>query len=53
MSVVVAYASTNEASDTDKDGFYCELEHAMTLVKRNDLTLVVGDFSAVSGVVRE
>ena len=52
MSVVVAYAPTNEASDTDKDGFYWELEHAMTLVKRNDLTLVVGDFNAVSGFVR-
>ena len=53
LSVVVAYAPTNEASDDDKDDFYASLEQAMQLVNTNDLVLCLGDFNAESGTARD
>jgi len=48
--VVVVYAPTNEASDSDKDDFYQNLEMAMLLTKVSDMVLCLGDFNAVSGI---
>ena len=53
LSVVVAYAPTNEATDVDKDDFYQTLEAALLLTKPNDMLICLGDFNAVSGTARD
>lgn len=46
--MVVVYAPTNEASDSDKDDFCQNLESAVLLTKVSDLMVSLGDFNAVS-----
>ena len=48
LSIVAAYAPTQQASDHEKDEFYTRLDQAMTLTHRSKL-LCLGDFNAVSG----
>ena len=52
ISIIVAYALTNEAGDSDKELFYDELRASMQTVHTNDELLVIDDLYTVSGVVR-
>ena len=52
LSIVVAYAPTNDANDDDKDAFYQQLEHAMKKIHQSDLIVCLGDFNAVTGTSR-
>ena len=51
ISIIVAYALTNEAGDSDKELFYDELRASMQMVPTNDELLTIDDMYAVSGVV--
>jgi exonuclease III len=53
MSVLAVYAPTNDAQDTVKDEFYDSLEAITNSTKRNDLTICLGDFNAVTGCSRD
>ena len=46
ISVVVAYAPTEGASDNDKDEFYQQLSSAFDELPRHDLKLLLGDLNA-------
>ena len=46
VSVVVAYAPTEGASDNDKDEFYQQLSSAFDELPRHDLKLLLGDLNA-------
>ena len=52
ISIIVAYALTNEATDSDKDRFYDELSATTQTVPPHDELLVIGDLNAVSGEAR-
>ena len=52
LSIVVAYAPTNDASGADKNEFYESLEQAMQLTNCYDLVLCLGDFNAEIGLAR-
>jgi len=52
LSVVVAYAPTEEASDEDKNLFFNQLESAVNSVSRHDQLILLGDFNAVTGTDR-
>ena len=49
ISIIVAYAPTNEATDSDKDRFHDELSTTTQTVPPHDKLLVIGDLNAVSG----
>lgn len=51
LSVVAAYAPTEDAPDQVKDEFYVRMEQSLALTK-NNLLLCLGDFNAVSGPAR-
>ena len=44
LSVVVAYAPTNEGSVKEKDQFYKALETTMRMIKKNDMVVCLCDF---------
>ena len=46
ISVVVAYAPTEDASDTDKDQFYQQLSSTCDELPRHDPKLLLGDMNA-------
>ena len=52
LSVVVAYAPTEKASDEDKDLFFDQLESAINCVPRHDQLILLGDFNAFTGTDR-
>ena len=49
LSVIVAYAPTEDAADADKDAFYNDLASVIESVPTHDNLLMLGDFSAVTG----
>lgn len=49
ISIVNAYAPTEESNDNDKIKFYEELEDICETVPKNDILLLVGDFNAKVG----
>jgi len=49
LSVIVAYAPTEDAADTDKDAFYNDLASVIESVPNHDNLLMLGDFNAVTG----
>jgi len=52
LSVIVAYAPTQNADKSAKEQFYMDLEGAMQECRKNDLKVVLGDFNAVTGANR-
>ena len=52
MSIVVAYAPTENAADTENDNFYHQLEPLVLSTLRNDQLFILGDLNAVSGTER-
>ena len=52
VAIVVAYAPTEDASDTEKDSFYNQLEPLALFTPRHDQLFIMGDFHAVSGTDR-
>jgi len=52
LSVVVAYVPTESTNTADKDQFYAQLDAAIADCRKNDLTVVLGDFNAVTGTNR-
>ena len=52
LSIVVAYAPTNDANDDDKDTFYQQMEQVMKMTHHSDLIVCLGDFNAVTGNAR-
>ena len=49
LLIVVAYATTKEASDVDKDVFYQQFEQSLKTIYQNDLIICLGDFNAATG----
>ena len=49
MFIVVAYAPTENASVTEKDSFYNQLEPLILSTPRHDQLFIVGDLNAVNG----
>ena len=49
LSVVVAYAPTEQATDVDKNQFYDQLNTTIRSVHRHDELVLLGDFNAVTG----
>ena len=52
LIITVAYALTEEASNTDKDSFYSQLELLINSTPPHDQLLAMGDFNAVTGTDR-
>ena len=52
LSLIAAYAPTNEACDFDKDTFYQQIEQTMRTIHQSDLIICLGDFNAVTGTSR-
>ena len=50
---IQVYAPTNDAKDDDKEDFYQSLQTAINKVPKRDLLLLMGDFNAKVGAVRE
>ena len=46
ISVIVGYALTNEATDSDNDDFYLQLSETFDGLPRHDIKLLLGDFNA-------
>lgn len=53
MNIIQAYAPTNDRSDDLVEDFYNTLGEAMTLTKKGEITVVLGDFNAKLGSVAE
>lgn len=51
LSVIAAYAPTNNASDDDKDQFYADLTDCITNIPSREVTLLCGDFNAKLGEI--
>ena len=49
MSIVVAYAPTEDASKTGKDSVYNQLESLLLSMPRQDQLFVLGDLNAIRG----
>jgi len=49
LSVIVAYAPTEDAVDADKDAFYNDLASVIESVPTHDNLLMLGDFNAMTG----
>ena len=49
LSLIVAYAPTNEACDSDKDAFHQQIEQAMRTIHQSNLIIYLGDFNTVTG----
>ena len=50
---IQVYAPTNDAKDDDKEDLYQSLQTAINKVPKRDLLLLMGDFNAKVGAVRE
>ena len=53
LTVIVAYAPTEDSSDHDKDNFYNQLQSAVLSTPPHDQLIVLGDLNAVSGTTRQ
>ena len=53
LQVIVAYAPTELAAADVKDSFYQYLEHTLSSLQPAQPTLILGDFSAVTGRQRD
>ena len=49
ISIICAYAPTNEATDEEKEIFYEQLDKAYGTLPVHDMKLVLGDFNAQVG----
>ena len=49
LSIIQAYASTNEANIEDKDNFYEQIQTVVDSVHKYDILLVMGDLNAKVG----
>jgi hypothetical protein len=52
LSVIVAYAPTEDGDSDVKDAFYDQLETAVLSIPTHDIMLILGDLNAVSGTDR-
>jgi len=52
LSIIVAYAPTEVATDADKDQFYNQLDSLMGSIRPRDNVVVLGDMNAVTGSSR-
>lgn len=52
MTIVVCYASTDVAEAEEKDQFYQSFEDVLQSAQAHDLQVVIGDFNARMGNVR-
>ena len=52
LSLIVAYASTENADTSVKEQFYADLKVAIAQCGKNDLKVILGDFNAVTGSSR-
>ena len=52
LSLMVAYALTENADTSVKEQFYADLEVAIAQCGKNDLKVILGDFNAVTGSSR-
>ena len=52
LSIIVAYAPTEVATDADKDQFYNQLDSLMGSIRPHDNVVVLGDMNAVTGSSR-
>jgi Reverse transcriptase (RNA-dependent DNA polymerase) len=52
LSVLVAYAPTEDSADADKDCFYNQLDSFVSSVPPHDMLLILGDLNAVTGKSR-
>ena len=50
LTVIVAYAPTEPADDSEKDNFYNQLSASIRTVPPHDILAVLGDFNAASGL---
>ena len=46
ITIVQAYAPTNEGEDSSKDNFYDKLQETMNKIPNHDLVILMGDFNA-------
>ena len=53
LTVIVAYAPTEDSADYDKDVFYNQLQSAVLSTSPHDQLIVLGDLNAVSGTTRQ
>ena len=49
MNIVQVYAPTNDKDDNMIEEFYAELDEAMKLAKKGEITIIMGDFNAKVG----
>ena len=49
ISIIVAYAPTEDAEDNARDSFYETLQNITDGVPRHDLKLVIGDLNSIVG----
>ena len=52
LTVLVAYALTEDGTASDKDDFYSTMETLINSVPPHDQIIVLGDFNAVTGTDR-
>ena len=49
LTIIQAYAPTNEAVDNEKDDFYYQIQDTLKDCNRDDMIVVMGDFNAKVG----
>ena len=49
LTVIEAYAATEEAEDSVKEEFYYALQATLDTVARHDFIILMGDFNAKNG----
>ena len=49
LTVIVAYAPTEDSADDDKDNFYNQLQSVVLSTPTHDQLVVLGDINAISG----
>jgi len=49
MNIIQIYAPTNEKTEAKIEEFYNTLDETMKITKKNEITVVMGDFNAKLG----